>query len=56
MIEICDNCGLEFDSDNAGHYDEPTGLFFCWADCEQNYDRTIGLPDKYILPQSTQEE
>ena len=50
MEEKCDYCGIVFDSDSEGHYDESTGLFFCWAECEMNYDREIGLPNSYVLP------
>lgn len=43
----CSHCGTRFDGDSEGNYDDNTGLVFCWADCEMNYDRTIGLPVEY---------
>jgi len=43
----CDWCGEPFDESNDGHVDDATGLAFCSAMCEDNYDRENGLPEGY---------
>ena len=45
---ICAHCGAIFDNNNAGHYDDATGMAFCCQECECNYDQTTGLPAEYI--------
>jgi hypothetical protein len=42
----CAFCGDVFNSDAEGHQDA-TGLSFCDAECENQYDWEIGLPDEY---------
>ena len=51
-MEVCDNCETMFDADAGGHEDEATGLKFCCAECEVNYDLYEGLPDNYIRPRN----
>lgn len=49
-IERCDWCGDLYDTYCNGHHDEATGLRFCDAPCESNYDRETGLPPEYVRP------